>query len=178
MNSHTTTHTCTLIYASSCGIRSFLLIVNPTKHNAGQLPLHSSGSSHSNATLFSLSGGLGVHISVIWLLCSAVLQLWWHLGVAPLFLTVLLPTLLRPLVVSQDWGLCVSPHSLCTHEHWKKVLLEKKKKKKKLFLARECNRSGLFFFLFFFQGSVFQTEAQWFQGKEGCQDYSTLRKFM
>lgn len=114
MNSHTTTHTCTLMSASSCGICS-LLVVNPTEHNARQHPLHSLGSSHSNKALFSWSGGLGVHISVIWLLCSAVLQLWWHLGVAPLFLTVLLPALLQPLVVSQDWGLCVSPHFLCTH---------------------------------------------------------------
>lgn len=161
MNSHTTTHTCTLIYASSCGIRSFLLIVNPTKHNAGQLPLHSSGSSHSNATLFSLSGGLGVHISVIWLLCSAVLQLWWHLGVAPLFLTVLLPTLLRPLVVSQDWGLCVSPHSLCTHEHWKKVLLEKKN------CSWQESVTAVGFFSFFFsKGQFSKLKLNGFRGRK------------
>lgn len=30
---------CTVMSASSCGIWSFLLMVNPTKHNAGQLPL-------------------------------------------------------------------------------------------------------------------------------------------
>lgn len=30
---------CTMMSASSCGIWSFLLMVNPTKHNAGQLPL-------------------------------------------------------------------------------------------------------------------------------------------
>lgn len=126
LNIHTTTHTCTLMSTSSCGILSLLFIVKLPNHNAGQLPLHSSGNSHANVALFSLQRGLRVHISVIRLLCSAVLQLWWHLGVAPLFLTVSLPTLVRLLVVSQDRGLCVSPHFLCTHAHWMKVLLEKK----------------------------------------------------
>lgn len=37
-------------------------------------------------------------------------------GVAPLFLTIFLPTLLWPLVVSQDEGLCVSLMYTCILE--------------------------------------------------------------
>lgn len=72
-----------------------LRAVNLTSQRARRIkPVRLSGSVQSNAALFSLSGGLGLHISVIRLLCSAVLQLCWHLGVAPLFLTVTLPMLL------------------------------------------------------------------------------------
>lgn len=73
---------------------SSLRTVNLTSLIGGHVTLPLSGSVQSNAALFSLSGGLRLHISVIRLLCSAVLQLCWHLGVAPLFLTVPLPMLL------------------------------------------------------------------------------------
>ncbi len=74
-------------WSSSCA-------VNLTSLIGGHVSLPLSGRGQSNAALFSLPGGLRLHISAIRLLCSAVLQLCWHLGVAPLFLTVLLPMLL------------------------------------------------------------------------------------
>lgn len=74
------------------------------------------------ASVFIVGKPRGAYFCNLPFLCSAVLQLWWHLGVAPPFLTIFLPTLLRPLVVSQGRGLRLGPHSLCTHAYWETAL--------------------------------------------------------